>query len=250
MTRFVNLLINIYNAFERKDILNYTHASSWIIFQLMICKYFERKVKCFAIWSEYLLTKFVMKSFLTICVNLTRRMLRRCWTYFAWRNACIWISNITFQCWYLDLLCFKIFIQKRNHHTSIQSILLSICMKDITLKWRESFSWEMRTDDELWIFILRMKESALTKINVRWQASDLNFKMKKILRKHNAKFLKFYDEDILHQICIFILRDDIARRRRWFIRFSQSMQRCILRLKIFLKKFVKSLNALILFADL
>ena len=250
ITCFVDSLINIHSALEWKDILNHTHASSWIISQLMICKYFKRRVEHFAIQSEYLLTKFVIKSFLTICVNLTRRMLQRCWTYFAWRDACIWISNITFQRWYLDLLCLKIFIQKQNHRALIQSILLSVCMKDIALKRRESFSQKMRTNDELWIFILRMKELALARRYVRWQVSDFSFKMKNVLREHNAKFSKFYDEDTFRQICIFTLRDDIARRRRWFIRLSQSMRRCVLRLKTFSKKFVKSLNALILFADL
>jgi len=74
--------------------------------------------------------------------------------------------------------------------------------------------------------------------------------VKDVLREHNAKSSKFYDGDTLRRIRISTLRGDIARRRRWLTRLSQSMRRCVLRLEALPEKFVESLDALIPFAGL
>ncbi len=74
--------------------------------------------------------------------------------------------------------------------------------------------------------------------------------MKNDLREQNLNFLKIYDEDIVHQICIFTLSDDVMRRRKWLVKFSESKQKCLLQFETLSEKFVKSLNALTSFAEL
>ena len=74
--------------------------------------------------------------------------------------------------------------------------------------------------------------------------------MKNDLREQNLNFSKIYDEDIVCQIRISILSDDATRRRKWLAKFSESKQKCLLRLETLPEKFVESLNALTSFAEL
>ncbi len=80
--------------------------------------------------------------------------------------------------------------------------------------------------------------------------SDISSQMKNDLREQNLNFSKIYDEDIVCQIRISILSDDATRRRKWLVKFSESKQKCLLRLETLSEKFVESLNALTSFAEL
>ena len=79
---------------------------------------------------------------------------------------------------------------------------------------------------------------------------DLNLQVRNSLRKHDFNSTKYFNKDILRQIRIFIIRDDIIRWQKWLSRLLKSKQDYIKYLETQLKRFLNSLDVLILFINL
>lgn len=79
---------------------------------------------------------------------------------------------------------------------------------------------------------------------------DLNLQVRNFLYKHDPNSVKYFDGDILQQICIFITYDNATWQQKWLSRLSKSKQDYIKHLEIQSEKFLDNLNTLILFADL
>ncbi len=130
-----------------------------------------------------------------------------------------------------------------------RSLLYKFYAKNIFWK-RHANSLKKATDDEWWIYILKIEKFAFDFKMSLFTNSDISFQMKNDLWEQNLNFSRIYDEDIVHQICISILSDNATRRWKWFIKFSKSKQKYLLWLKMLSEKFVESLNALTSFAEL
>ena len=80
--------------------------------------------------------------------------------------------------------------------------------------------------------------------------SDLSKQVKNVLYEYNLNSVKFFDRDILRQICISIIRGDSVRREKFIAKLSMSKQNYLKCLKALPYIFWDSIDDLILFAGL
>lgn len=79
---------------------------------------------------------------------------------------------------------------------------------------------------------------------------DLSLLVKNVLRGRDPNCAKYFDGDVLRQIRISTIRGDEARRQKWLAKLSKSKQDYVKRLEALPKKFLESLDDLILLPGL
>lgn len=137
----------------------------------------------------------------------------------------------------------------KSHNGLSRSLLYKFYAEDTSWK-RRANSLKGATDGGWRIYILKVGKSAFGFETGSLTNSDISSQVKNGLREQDPNFSKTYDGDIVRQIRISTLGDDAARRRKWLAKFSESKQKCLLRLEALPEKFVESLDALTPFAGL